>query len=310
VCGGGDLCDASGTCYAPDTDGDGTGLSSAYPGDREIDSHPSVIFYEDFEDATVEEMEAGWDYVEHPDMMSFNGDVPAGAIAGSQALQMLVPGGSGVTGVALYESLPTQQDTVYVRYYVQYDNRSDLYHHAGMWLGGYNPPTQWPQGTAGRTPDGTDFFHNALEPMGDSLDLDQYGQWPDMGCWQPDPQCYGNNLMVGARPTVLADTWNCFELMLKPNTPGRNNGEFAVWINDQLIQHLREGAPNMERVGPDSWGPNPNADPFPGFNWRNTIDLGVNWIWPTLYADAGPSSMSWDQVVVALQRIGCITPAR
>lgn len=182
---------------------------------------------------------------------------------------MLVPEGNGVTGVTLYESLPTQQGTVYVRYYAKYDDRSD-YHHTGMWLGGFNPPTQWPQGTAGITPSGSDFFHNALEPQGEGLEFDQYAQWPGMDCWMPTPSCYGNSLMRGARPTVVSDEWNCFELMLKLNTPGQSDGEFAVWINDQLIQHLREGAPNMDRMGGGWWGPDPNGDPFPGFNWRDT----------------------------------------
>ena len=287
----------------------GTGLAVAYPGDVGIDAHPSVIFYEDFEDSSVDAMGAGWDSVTRGDTMSLIADIPAAAVAGSQALQMLVPAGNGVTGVTLYESLPTQQDTIYVRYYAKYNDRGD-YHHTGMWLGGFNPPTQWPQGTAGITPNGSDFFHNALEPQGEGLELDQYAQWPGMDCWMPTPSCYGNNLMRGVRPSVASDEWNCFELMLKLNTPGQSDGEFAVWINDELIQHLREGAPNMDRMGGGWWGPDPNGDPFPGFNWRDTEDLGFNWIWLDFYVDSGPSSMSWDQVVVAKEPIGCITPGR
>ena len=99
--------------------------------------------------------------------------------------------------------------------------------------------------------------------------------------------------MRGARPSVASDEWNCFELMLELNTPGQSDGEFAVWINDQLIQHLREGAPNMDRMGGGWWGPDPNGEPFPGFNWRDTEDLGFNWIWLDFYVDSGPSSMSW-----------------
>jgi len=39
-------------------------------------------------------------------------------------------------------------------------------------------------------------------------------------------------------------------------------------------------------------------------------DLGFNWIWLDFYVDSGPSPMSWDQVVVAKDRIGCLTPAQ
>jgi len=38
--------------------------------------------------------------------------------------------------------------------------------------------------------------------------------------------------------------------------------------------------------------------------------LGFNWIWLDFYVDSGPSSMSWDQVVVATERIGCMQDAR
>ena len=298
---------SAGTGGAGGDAGSGTGIAAAYPGDTGVGSHPSVLFYEDFEDATVEAMQQGWDNVTRGDTMSFTSDVPSGAVAGSQALTMLVPQGNGVTGVTLYESLPTEQGTVYVRYYAKYNDQSD-YHHTGMWLGGFNPPTQWPQGTAGIKPNGSDFFHNALEPQGGGLELDQYAQWPGMDCWQPTPSCYGNNLMRGARPTVASGRWTCFELMLKLNTPGQSDGEFAVWIEDALVQHLREGAPNMDRMGAGWWGPDPEGDPFPGFNWRNTADLGFNWIWLDFYVDSGPSSMSWDQVVVAKERIGCMHP--
>lgn len=286
---------------------DGPGFAADYPGDNGIDSHASVIFYEDFEDASVAALTDGWDSVSRDDTLSLVSDIPASAAPGSQALQMLVPGGSGTTGVTLFENFATQQDTVYVRYYAKYNDRG-AYHHTGMWMGGFNPPTQWPQGTAGITPNGTDFFHNALEPQGDGLELDQYAQWPGMDCWMPTPSCYGNNMMRGARPSVTSDEWNCYELMLQLNTPGQSDGEFAVWINDELIQHIRPGAPTYERSGTGWWTVDPAGEAFPGFNWRNTADLGLNWIWLDFYVDSGPSSMSWDQVVVATERVGCIAP--
>ena len=285
----------------------GPGFSALYPGDFDIDSHPSVLFYEDFEQSSVSALTQRWDDVSRADTLSLTGDVPADARPGSQALDMFVPAGNGITGVTLYQRLPTQQGTVYVRYYAKYDNRSD-YHHAGMWLGGYNPSSPWPLGTAGQKPNGSDFFHNALEPFNGTLELDHYAQWPGMGCWRPTPDCYGNDLMNGARPRVGSDQWNCIELMLKVNTPGQSNGEAAVWINDQLIQHLRPGAPLLDKFGNDSWGPSQNGQPFPGFNWRSSQALGLNWIWLDFYVDSGPSSMSWDQVVVANERIGCIAP--
>ncbi len=294
-----------GSTGGPDGSVNGEGIAAGYQGDVGIDAHPSVIFFEDFEDPNVDVLGQGWDTVSRADTLSLTSDVPAAAAPGSQGLEMAVPPGSGITGVTLYKSLPNQQGSVHVRYYAKYNDRSD-YHHTGMWMGGFNPPTQWPQGTAGITPNGSDFFHNALETTNGGLELEQYAQWPGMDCWMPTPSCYGNHMMRGGRPSVSSDEWNCIELMLKLNTPGQSDGEFAVWINDALIQHTRPGSPSFERSGTGWWTLDPGGEPFPGFNWRNTADLGLNWVWLDFYVDSGPSSMSWDQVVVATERIGCM----
>ena len=287
---------------------EGSGIASAYPGDVGIGAHQDVIFFEDFEDVDIPTMTAAWDDVEAQSLMSFS-TPPAGSVADSQSVQMLYPGGSGTEAVHLFKNFANQQNATYVRYYVKY-NASSNYHHVGMWMGGYNPATAWPQGTAGQTPDGADFFHNALETFNNTLFLDNYAHWPDMGCWQPDPSCYGNDMMNGIRPPVSTGAWNCVELMLKPNTAGLSNydGEFVVWVDDELIQHLEEGSPLMTKYSNDSWGPDPAGTAFPGFNWRSTSNLGVNWSWPQLFVDTGPSSVVFDQIVVASSRIGCMDP--
>lgn len=283
------------------------GIASTYPGDVGLGAHPSVIFFEDFEDPTVETLSDGWDNATRNEFFVLHADTPAGSPAGSQSLRMEVPGGSGTTGVTLYESLPNQEGTVFIRYYARYNNTSQ-YHHSGMWTGGFGPPTDWPQGTAGIRPNGTDYFAAVFEPVGDGLQFDQYSSWPSMDCWMPD-QCYGNNLLQGSRPTVTADAWTCFELMLTLNTPGSSDGELAIWIDGAMIQHLRPGSPNFDRNGVGGWTPNPSGEPFPGFDWRSDPSLGWNFVWLDFYVDGGPSSMDWDQLVVATERVGCIAPA-
>ena len=287
----------------------GTGLSADYPGDVGIGAHPTVLFHEDFESATMSAILAGWDYADRSDLMSISSDVPAEANQGTQSLRMAIPANPGETGVGLFENLPNQQVPVYVRYYAKYNDRGP-YHHAGMWTGGYNPPYTFPIGTAGAKPDGTDFFHNVVEPFDGTLGLDQYAHWPDMEC---QGACWGNNMMWGERPRVVSDQWVCLEVMMKVNTPGQNDGEFAVWINDQPDLHLSQGSPNMtQHSGPGYpvWSPDPQGEPFPGFNWRSTTDLAWNWIWLDFYENySGALEMKWDQVVVAKERIGCMTPA-
>ena len=54
--------------------------------------------------------------------------------------------------------------------------------------------------------------------------------------------------------------------------------------------------------------------PFEGFQWRTVEELKVNYVWIYLYlptADEGQVSKIWfDDVVVATDYIGPITPAR
>ena len=284
-----------------DTGGEGTGFSQDYPGDVGIADHPSVLFFEDFEDGDIATLTEDWDNATLPETLSLSGDVPAGAVAGSQSLTMTNSGG----GTTLYNTLPDQDDRVYVRYYARY-NENSAYHHTGMWIGGYNPATPWPQGNAGLLPSGADFFHNTFEPAGSNggLAFDHYAYWPGMGCVN---QCWGNNLMSGQQHPIPADTWVCFELMMKVNAPGDSDGEFSIWVDDELVQAVEPGTPfNHNGVG--GWSPDPAGEPFPGFNWRSTPEFGINFLWLDFYTD-GPSSMDWDQVVVATERVGCMAPA-
>jgi len=285
------------------------GIAASYPGDVGLDGHPSVLFFEDFEEADVSTLAARWSTVDQMPL-TLGGDVPAGAVKGSHSLGIVVPNGAGTTGVTLYKNLPDQQGTVYVRYYAEYDAAS-AYHHAGMWLGGFNPPTMWPQGTAGIHPNGSDFFENAWEPhtTGNQLGMDHYAQWPGMDCFMDPGGCWGNVFLRDVEPVVSAGSWVCFELMLALNTPGQSDGEYAVWMNGSLLQHLKPGSPSFDRSGNGVWKPNPSGTPFPGFNWRSTSKLGFNWIWLDFYVDMGPSSMRWDQVVVATERVGCMAKA-
>ena len=287
--------------------GEGPGIASQYPGDVGLESHPSVIFFEAFEHGDVGALAQIWDSADQG--TAFDADVPANAVAGSQSLSMSVPSGAGTTGITLYKSLPDQEGSVFVRYYTKYFS-GQSYHHAGMWLGGFNPPTPWPQGTAGIRPNGSDFFHNAFEPREENgaLLFDHYAQWPSMDCWMDPGGCYGNALLRENEPVVAAEVWTCFELMLTLNTPGQSDGEYAVWIDDELLQHLEPGSPNFQRLGNGVWIPDPSGTPFPGFDWRSTAELAFNWIWLDFYVDAGPSAMLWDQVVVATERVGCMAP--
>ena len=285
--------------------GDGDGISRHYPGDVGIDAHPSVLLFENFEDPDVATMAAEWANATLPEAMAMDADVPAGAVVGSQSLRMSVDTGSGVT---LYTNLPDQHGEVYVRYYAKYNDQSQ-YAHTGMWIGGYNPATPWPQGNAGLLPSGSDFFHNTFEPAGGDgpLSFDHYTYWPGMQCLQAPTQCWGNQMLGPAQPNLPADAWVCLELMLGVNAPGESDGSFAIWMEDELVQRVEPGT-LLSSNGVGGWEPDDGGQPFPGYNWRSAGDFGVNFIWLNFYT-GGPASIGWDQVVVATERIGCMTPA-
>ena len=129
-----------------------------------------------------------------------------------------------------------------------------------------------------------------------------------MDCFQDPGGCWGNSLLRNQEPVAGDGQWLCVELMMKMNTPGQSDGEYAIWLNQSLIQHLLPGAPELDRHGNGVWEPSAGGEPFPGFNWRDTPDLAFNWVWLNFYVD-GPSTMSWDQLVVATERIGCMAAA-
>src|SRR5262245_6456676 len=66
---------------------EGPGLAAKYSGDRGLADDPHVVFVEDFEASSVDDVEQRWESVNHPEIMSLSDDVPAGS-NGKQSLLM------------------------------------------------------------------------------------------------------------------------------------------------------------------------------------------------------------------------------
>ena len=133
----------------------GYGLSAKYPGDEGIENDPAVIFVEKFEERTLEELFRRWEDLKHREIMSFSNDVPKDS-AGKQSLLMTHVGGKG-TGGHLYRRLLPGYDKIFVRFYVKFHpDCFPIHHFSGV--GGYYPPTRWPQGGSGERPRGDDRF--------------------------------------------------------------------------------------------------------------------------------------------------------
>ncbi len=290
------------------------GIAAAYPGDEGISTHGSVVLTEDFRVESVDALKERWDNVGNPETMSLSPDTPTGA--GSSLLVTHV-GGEG-TGGQLYTRLPQGLDRVFARTYVKFDPDCASIHHFGTHLGGFNPPTPWPQGGAGIQPDGSKQFTTGVEPHGAEWAWDFYTYWQGMRV-HGDGNYWGTPFLTGVeRPTVEKGRWICVEMMVKINDVGASNGEQAFWIDGKLaragadvVSHAGPGFPNGEWTG-GWWRPDARLDTtFDGFEWRTVEEMAVNYLWTYVYitkaAEGHVSKVWFDNIVVATEYVGPLT---
>jgi hypothetical protein len=286
----------------------GGGISALYPGDVGIESHASVIFTEQFEENTVADIVPRWGDAKNPDGMRLTTEVPPGTPAG-HALSIPWVGGGVNNGGHLYKMMnPGIDDVIYVRYYMKYPTTGN-YHHAGMWIGGSNPMSAWPDPIAGSKPNGDDRFIAAGEENNLTHAYEHYNYW--MGMHPDGVGSYWGNFLLN-NPAVQANPgqWVCLEQMVKMNSPTSAwNGEHALWINGVKVSHLGQGFPRGFWNG-GRFTQDPSGTPFEGFQWRSSGALNINWIWLQNYAPDDPAGFSstvlFDHVVVAKSYIGCL----
>lgn len=282
------------------------GIAAAYPGDVGIGEDPRIVYFEDFETGTVADLRTRWEQVVTGAGITLPNDAPADG-AGRRSVQLTARGGVS-DGSQLYTRLPTALDTVYVRYYVKYTTGSGASGHSGLWLGGYNPSTGWPQGGAGIRPQGNDTFSLTYQPFGTTR-MDFYAYWMGMS-GLPNGYYWGNSFLQNPNLRPDFDDWMCIEIMLRGNQPvSASNGELRLWVNGVPTMHMGQGFPR----GYDDYGvftPNPNGPPWRGFQWRNSTALKNNFVWLNMYEPelgAGVTTrLLFDQVAVATEYIGPI----
>jgi predicted amidohydrolase len=303
------------------------GLSTKYPGDSGIASDPHVVFAENFESA-LDDLKKKWSSVDGRQIMSHSDDRPS-ASDGKHSLSMTHVGGKG-TGGSLYRRFKPGYDRLFARFYVKFDPDCVPIHHFGTNIGGYYPPTPWPQGGAGLRPGGDKTFTVGVEPFGDRWVWDYYTYWSDMRGSPPSGQTWGNSFIRDPLLKVQRGKWTCVEVMVKTNTVGESNGELALWIDGKAVSRLGKGFPKGRwefdkfnpgqggegvrwsdtKRGPEYFNVPEGGLPFEGFRWRTTKELDLNYLWVYLYitkAPAGHNSRVWfDDIVVATDYIGPI----
>jgi type IX secretion system substrate protein len=267
-----------------------------------------IVFTEDFEEATLESMSANWTEVKNLEGMEFSNDVPPGS-TGKQSLMMTAVIGEN-TGGHLYKMFPDGFEELYARFYVKFSATHDPVHHF-VHMGGYNPPTRWPQGGAGERPVGNERFTSGIEPFGSNWRWDFYSYWMHMR-GNPVPNRYwGNNFRPEPPAPVTRGTWQCIEVMMKCNSPlTSSNGEQAFWVDGKKVLHLKQGEPKGYWVW-DSFHQHPDSSGFEGFQWRSDPNLNVNFFWLLYYMTAGPQgqkdSVWFDDITVSTKYNGPVT---
>jgi len=283
------------------------GIAAKYVRDSGIGTDPAVVFYENFE----------------LDLATFSARFTGGALSGiatstdhptaSGGLQSvrLIPNSTNGT---LYRQLPTNYDTLYMRYYVKY--LGNVSHHAGAYMGGYSPPSSFPQGDAGLKgvrPNGDKLFISAFEQQGQqgtgqpNTSIGTYNNWVDMQGAAFNGLYFGRDMLVTENVPLNVGNWQCVEMRVKMNTTATGHeGELQFWINDTQIQNFVPGSPVGAYDSAGSWVSGAGSG-FPGLQWRDVLTYGINWIKLQNYSDVGtPFDVLFDDLVVATSRIGCI----
>ena len=295
-----------------------SGIAANYPGDEGIEKAPDVIFVETFDLPSLDAIFKRWDEVKNRGIMSLSANVPEDR-TDKKCLLMTHVGGKS-TGGHLYRRLLPGHEQVFARFYVKFDKGCAPIHHFGSHLGGFSPPTRWPQGGAGERPAGDRRFTSGVEPFGKNWQWDFYTYWQGMHV-HGDGRFWGTPFLTGGdKPRVERDKWICVELMLKMNDPlNASNGEQAFWIDGklwrrdgQVVSHFGEGFPKGRWTG-GWWRPDSgDRTSFEGFRWRSAEELSVNYVWAYLYitkASPGHVSKVWfDNIVIARKYIGPIEP--
>jgi len=274
----------------------GYGISQEYPGDVGIENHPSVVFFEDFEGGTLEDLEQEWGYMSNRDgkVMRFSPDKPQ-ATGGERSLQMTATRGENEGG-ELYKTFDPGWNQIWLRFYTWFAEDHGNYHHF-VALRGFNDPLPYPGGGAGQLAE--NHFSVTIEPSVHEVNKPEtrrhdppgiwsfYAYWPEMHSWQthegepdgrPNPY-YGNSFQPLKPVTVPRGRWVAVEMMLKLNSVAdQQDGELALWIDGEPIVHYAPGLPDgywaadRFRNDPD----HPDAAPFEGFRWRHDMDVRIN----------------------------------
>jgi len=303
---------------------EGQGLSRKYPGDVGIARDPAVLFADDFEEGNLQRIEEHWrgeTSNKNGKVLSLSSDVPPGS-PGKHSLEMTATLGVD-SGGHLYTIFPGVEKA-FVRFYVKFAPDSAYEHHF-VELGGYNPPTPYPNPRAGTRPQGDERLMVFIDGDG------RYGHYQPPGAWtlytywpemeiSADKHYWGNCLSPLEPQPIPRGRWQCVELMIKLNDPANADGELALWLDGKLVEHLKKGVRRGPWSGMGFDLVKSGGEPFEGLRLRTSKTLLINHLWLEHYIDEGTQRQNnlqnpnrvnrvwFDHVVVSTQYIGPVRP--
>ncbi|MDO8348994.1 MAG: hypothetical protein Q7T30_02070 [Planctomycetota bacterium] len=214
--------------------------------------------------------------------------------SGKGALQLTAPanGGKSCGASPVLWLGDAGHDCVHLRYWIRYapDYDQGNLNHTGGCLSGVAGTNKWTgMGTAGLRPNGDDHFDSRVEGWRDWQRVASpgflfcYAYWMDMRR-DRDGNYWGNMMGPAEKERFVParGTWLCVEQRLAANTPGKDDGELAVWLDGTLYLH------------------------YTGFRWRSTDAVKIKRMSLMVYVHSATrdNTVFYDDVVVSTGYVG------
>ena len=318
---------------------DGRSLSEKYPGDRNIESDPAVLFHDDFE--------RGWGKWDSPraDTRYLHLENAASiAHSGSGVLRSTVTRADLDARQYISSStsftFPRRVNTVYWRFYARFKGISPRPHHWVRVSAG--DETYDLSGFANSRPEGDKGFYFDFDINNDDV-FGFYAYWYKMrsgrcndgsatpGCAgdQGTTYYYGNTFRPPKQTPLRPDTWLCIEIKAKVNEVGSSDGELAFWVDGKLVDDYKPGNPigtwlrDQFYTGGCRYYACKSLMPFAGFDFRSDPAVRFKRVFLDAYNEretfarkkaalekkgltvSDTQTIYYDDVVVATEQIGC-----
>jgi len=294
------------------------GIADKYPGDEGIEKDLDVLMADDFEsyESASELPGPKWSGATTRQGNLRIATEPINVYAGKKALEMKLPISTSETLNTLAKRFDTadEQPVLYIRTYTKFDPGFDVKtsSHNGIRISAHYPGGSGIQSPA----DGSGWFAFSCQnnqarvvPHYPNEQQPGYGEiyayWPKQKSaygdhWYPDGWVKpGGNSLWLRYPSQYPDfkvmpnwqaprgEWFCYELMVKANTIGKNDGEVAFWVNGKLTGR------------------------FPNLFLRSLDSIKIDYARLTLHAANNRDRVQYkwyDNVVIAKKYIGPMKP--